>query len=128
MMAQELKYLYRQTLHYPISSDAEDIELPDPEAGTLIQYNAGADGMENVFASALELTHTLVGPIGVVAGATTAVITHGLGSISAKVVGFSATWHTSFVVLSQTANTITIEFGTECPAGGGTIINVEVAL
>jgi hypothetical protein len=127
MMAQELKYLYRQTLHYPISSDAEDVELSEPEAGKLIQYNTDADGMDNVLASALELTHTLVGPISVNAGDVTAIITHNLNSASASIVGFNATWHTSFVVLSQTANTITIEFGTECPTGGGTI-KAEVAL
>lgn len=126
MMAQELKYLYRQSIHYPTASAAVDVTLAEPEAGNLIQYNTAADAFDNTTASSLSLTHTIVTQA-VVATDTTAVITHNLGSASANLVGFSSSWHTSFIVLSQDANTITIEFGTECPAGGGTI-TAEVAL
>lgn len=126
MMAQELKYLYRQSLHFDVASEAVDVLLADPEGGNLIRYNTDADAMENTTASSLSLTHTIVTQA-VAATDTTAVITHNLGSASANLVGFSSSWHTSFIVLSQDANTITVEFGTECPAGGGTI-TAEVAL
>lgn len=127
MFAQELLYLYRQTLHFQQSSEAVDIILPDPEAGKLLQYNSDADGMDNVLASGLDLTHTIIGPIAVAEGDITAVITHNLNSASASLIGFSASWHTSHKVVSQTANAITIEFGTSVPTGGGTI-KAEVAI
>jgi hypothetical protein len=62
----------------------------------------------------------------VVEFATQKVITHNLNSALARVV-FSTTWQTTYDVVSQDANTLTVEFGTEVPAGGGTLIWIAVA-
>jgi hypothetical protein len=126
MIAQELKYLYRQTIHYALASQAVDIEAADPEAGKILRYNGTADAIENIMVSGLEITAPVIVTATVLAGASSAVITHALGSLTAKLIGFTPTWLTDFRVVSQTADTITLELGTECPTGGGTI-TVEVS-
>ena len=126
MMAQELKYLFRQTLHFPDSSTSVDIDVVDPVAGSLLQWNAAADGVQNVLASALSITHTVI-DVALNAGDSSAVITHNLGNSGAKVIGFSSTFHTAFKFVSQDANTITVELTVQAPAGGGTL-TFEVAI
>lgn len=126
MMVQELQEEIARCVKFPIASLFRDIDLPTPEAGKMLQWNSDADGLQNVLASSLELTHTIVTQA-IAAAATSATITHNLSSASAKLIGFAPTWHTSFSIISQTANTIVVEFGVECPPVGGTLIT-EVAL
>jgi len=47
MIAQEERELGERTLKYPISSTGTDTNLPVPEAGKFIAWNAAGDGMEN---------------------------------------------------------------------------------
>lgn len=126
MMIQDLQYQMRQTLSFPPTSGIDDSFLPPPEAGMLIRWNDAETGFENVAASALELTHVIITQA-VAAGAFQAIITHNLGSTAAKLIGFTPNWQTGFSLISQTANTITIEFSVECPTGGGTL-TTEVAI
>jgi len=126
MITQELKYLFRQTLHFPDSSLSLDVEVADPTAGSLLQWNAAADGVQNVLASTLEITHTVV-DVALNAGDSTAIVTHNLNNIGAKLIGFSSTFHTAFKFVSQTADTITVELTVQAPAGGGTL-TFEVAI
>lgn len=120
MMIQDVQYQLRQTLSFPPTSGIDDSFLPEPEAGMLIRWNDAETGFENVAASALELTHLVI-PQNIPAGATSAIIVHNLGSTSANIVGFTPNWFTGYRQIAQDANTITIEFSTECPPGGGTI-------
>jgi hypothetical protein len=126
MMIQEQEYLNRQSLKFSPASISVDIDVPNPAAAELLRWNPGATALENVAASAIELT-TIVVSATPVATDVSAVITHGLASATAKIIGFSSSWGTGFYVISQTTNAITIGFTTECPAGGGTI-TVEVTL
>jgi hypothetical protein len=126
MMIQDLQYQVRQSLKFSPTSEIEDSNLPEPEAGALLQWNSDEDGLQNVLASSLGLTHTVITQA-IAAGAVQAVITHNLASASAKVIGFSANWGTGFSINSQDADTITIDLTIEAPTGGGTI-TTEVAI
>lgn len=126
MMVQDLQYQMRQALKFPPTSGVEDLYLPLPDAGALLQWNAEETALQNVHASALGLTHLVITQA-VLAGATGAVITHNLNSVAVNLVGFTPTWFTGFIQTGQTANTITISFSVECPPGGGSIVT-EVAI
>jgi len=126
MMIQELYYLNRKALKFANSSEFLDIDVPEPEAGALLQWNSDETALQNVIASTLGLTHTIV-TVDVLAGESTIVIAHGLGSSSAKLIGFTPTWQTGFQFVSQDDDNITIETSAECPLGGGTIV-AEVAI
>ena len=127
MQIQDIHEILGRCLKFAECSTFRDIEVPDPEANKILQWNPAADGLQNALAGDLGVTHTIVGPQSISAGATNAVITHNLGSASARVIGFSSSWFTGFSVGVQDADTITLEFDTECPPGGGTI-TTEVAL
>lgn len=126
MFAQELKYLARQALHFPTSTTIVDVTVDDPSAGQILRWNDDEDMVESTLASTLEITHAVV-DVAVAAGASSAVITHNLGNASAKIIGFSSTFHTAFRFISQTTDTITVELTNEGPAGGGTL-TFEVAI
>lgn len=126
MMVQDLQYQMRQALKFPPTSDIEDLYLPLPDAGALLQWNAEETALQNVHASALGLTHLVITQA-VLEGANGAVITHNLNDASANVVGFTPSWFTGFIVTGHTANTITVSFSVGCPPGGGTIVT-EVAI
>lgn len=127
MMIQELYYKMRKALKFADSSEFIDFTLPEPSAGALLQWNSAETALQNVIASTLGLTHTIV-DIDVTAGeAEGIVVTHGMGSSSAKIIGFTPTWFTGFQFVSQDDDTITIDLSVECPTGGGTI-TVEVAI
>jgi len=120
MMAQELKYLTRKALHFPTTTTVVDITVEDPEAGQLLRWNTDEDMVENVLASALAITHTVVDVV-LAPADISAVVTHNLNDSNAKIIGFSSTFHTSFRVVSQTANDITVGLTDEAPAIGGTL-------
>lgn len=126
MFAQELKYLARQTLHFPTSSLFKDVTVEDPEAGQILRWNSAEDAVENVLASALAITHTVIDVV-LSPADLVAVVTHNLNDSNAKIIGFSSTYHTAFKVVSQTANAITVGLTDEAPAGGGTL-TFEVAI
>jgi hypothetical protein len=126
MFAQELKYLARQTLHFPTASLFKDITVEDPEAGQILRWNSTEDAVENVLASALAITHTVIDVV-LAPADLVAVITHNLNDSNAKIIGFSSTYHTAFKLVSQTANAITVGLTDEAPAGGGTL-TFEVAI
>jgi hypothetical protein len=126
MMIQELKYLWRQSLKFSPTSGIVDSPLPEPQAGALLQWNSAETGLQNALISTLGIVHTIVTQA-VAAGAVQAVITHGLSSASAKIIGFSANWGTGFSINSQDADSITIDLTVEAPTGGGEI-TTEVAI
>jgi hypothetical protein len=126
MMIQDLQYQIHQALRFPPTSGIEDVYLPEPSAGALLQWNSTEDALQNINASALGLDHLIITQA-VTAGATGAVITHNLNSLAVSLIGFSSTWFTGFIITGQTLNTITISVSVECPPGGGTIVT-EVAI
>lgn len=121
MINQELEYRLREALKFPDTIKNVDKDVPFPVAGELVRWNTAANALENVSIAELAAA-TLIVPVSVNATDTQAVATHNLGNANARVIGMSATWQTTLRVLSQTANDVTIEFGTECPTGGGTLI------
>jgi hypothetical protein len=126
MMVQDLQYQMHQALRFPPTSGIEDVYLPLPDAGALLQWNAEETALQNVHASALGLTHLVITQA-VLEGANGATITHNLNDASANVVGFTPSWFTGFIVTGHTVNTITISFSVGCPPGGGSIVT-EVAI
>ncbi len=48
MMIQQLKDIADRSLQLPLSSDVNDLRLPEPIAEYLLQWNATADGLNNV--------------------------------------------------------------------------------
>lgn len=121
MIAQEQDYKDRQALKFADTEQIIDSDLPTPTAGALLKWNSDADGIENISIVTLAAS-TVVIPVDVDEGETTAVITHGLNDATAKLIGRGATWHTTIVETSQAANTITVEFSAPAPTGGGILI------
>jgi hypothetical protein len=106
MFAQELKSLM--------------IVIDTAVPGQLLRWNSAGDAVDSIAASTLAITDLVI-DVPVYAAASSAVITHNLNNIAAKIIGFSSTFHTAFRVVTQDANSITVELTTEAPAGGGTL-------
>jgi hypothetical protein len=126
MQIQDIHEILGRCLKFTECSIYRDIDVPDPEANKILRWNSSADGLENAVIGGLGITNIIIQqPI--LAGEFEATITHNLSSSSAKLIGFAPTWQTGFKIVSQTANTILIEFSAECPVGGGQV-TTEVAL
>lgn len=121
MMVQEQQYLLRQTLHFSLASTFKDVEVENPVSGKLIGWNSDLDMAINFTVGDLEIGDTPIITVAILAAAFNGTIPHTLGA-SAKVLGLSTTWHTTVKVGTITATTIPVEFGTEVPAGGGTLV------
>ncbi len=123
MMIQELIYLYRQTLHFSNASIFKDITLTDPQANRVLAWNAAANDIENVIApvGGAGITPVIIA-VTVVVAQVSVTVTHNLGSVTARIIGFSSTFHAGgFKVVSQTTNAIIVELANETPVGGGTL-------
>ena len=124
MQIQDLHEIIGRAVKFLVTSTFNNVALPDPEAGKTLAWNNTLDALVNVLFSGGTGTggNVTVVVLSVAAGAANATIPHGLNSAAAKLVGSSTTWHTTVKVGAQTTSTIAVEFGTEVPAGGGTLI------
>lgn len=121
MFVHELAYQVRKSIKLPDTSTLVDIDASRPVAGELLRWNGDADGLENISLVTLAAS-TVIIPVSVDEGESEITITHNLGSVSARLIGVTATWHSTFKLISQSTNAIVVEASSECPAGGGTVI------
>jgi hypothetical protein len=127
MQIQDLHEIIGRAVKFLVTSTFANVALPDPEAGKTLAWNNTLDALVNVLFSGGTGTGTggnvTVVAVSVAATAISATIPHSLNSATAKLMGWSTTWHTTLKVLSpQTVSTIPVEFGTEVPPGGGLLI------
>lgn len=125
MMIQDIHEILGRCPKFPVTSALRDFEFATPSDGGLLRWDLTNDQINSALASTLEITHVVV-DVAVLAGESSAVIPHNLGSVSAKIIGFSGTFHTAFKFISQTANAITVELTNEAPVNG--TLTFEVAL
>jgi len=122
MIEQEQAYLFTETMRLAPGSGFAMQALPHGISGGLLRWLSTINGFENVTITELAAA-TMIIPVAIAATDTTAVIVHNLNNANAQLVSMpSTTWQTSVALISQDANTMTVEFATECPAGGGTMI------
>jgi len=120
MQIQDIYEILGRAVKFPATSIYKDIPLPDPESGKLLSWNGALTAIVNASVGNLALTTPVV-IVAIGAAGTTAAVPHSLGSASAKLIGWSATWHTTLKVVSVTSTQINVEFGTQAPAAGGTL-------
>jgi hypothetical protein len=118
MMVQDIYEILGRCVKFPVTSTFKDVTLPDPESGKLLAWNADLDALINALVGTVTEGSTPVIVVAISAGAGTAVIPHSLGVDTAKLIGWSTTWHTTLKVVSQAVNAMTVEFGTEPPPLG----------
>jgi hypothetical protein len=110
MMIQELKYLYRQALHFSNASTFKDIEVPDPEDGTflgwlndlLVNANIGDLGAEvSVTEDEEDYQVTFDSP---------------LANADYQIVSITPSWNTTYSWSDKLTTGFLITFGTPAPA------------
>lgn len=96
--------------------------IPDPGAGQFWAWNDTGDGIKLVSLAGIAATAIAFFSTAVLVGATSATLTHGLGSATAKLISPIANWNSgAFYITAQALNTISVAWQNGVPVGGGTI-------
>jgi hypothetical protein len=110
MMIQELKYLYRQSLHFSLASTFKDIDVPDPENGTFLGW------LDNL------LINANIGDMGdeedVTQDAETFQVTFGspLANADYQIVSLTANWTTTATWSNKLTTGFLVTFSSPAPA------------
>ncbi len=121
MYIQELQERSLRSPKFQPYLNIPNLFIPDPGAGQVWAWNSTGDGMQLL--SVQDFTGIVFFSTAVLAGATSATLTHGLGSATAKLVSPIGDWNSGAFYRSAPngLNNFTTGWQTPVPVGGGLI-------